>query len=150
MPRRHTLQRSLVALAFAAAVVPVSGALAAAATPPIHLYDLAKHDAAEPRTFLVTQHDGLSGLRWFHWGAWTATGRGTMEINTCQPNCATGRMRTLPDAMLQVRGVRVDQGRRYYRQYRIIDRAFTSQERDAYSRWTKAYVPSDFGALARG
>ncbi|WP_336049483.1 hypothetical protein [Streptomyces sp. CA2R101] len=149
MSSRSALRRSLVALTFAAAVVPVAGSPATAAaapvTPPIHLYDLSRHDSVKPRTFAVTQHDGLSALHWAHWGAKTQTGTGTMRINDCTPSCAEGHIRVLPGAHLQVRGTRVDQGRRYYRQYRITHPAFTPQERRMYSQWTDAYVPSDFG-----
>ncbi|GGU65225.1 hypothetical protein GCM10010211_32930 [Streptomyces albospinus] len=134
-----------MALVLAAAVVPATGSLAAAATPTIRLDDLSQHPAVKPQTFAVTNHDGLSGLHWSHWGARTAIGKGTMTINTCKPSCAEGHLRILPGARLQVRGVRKDQGQRYYRQYRITDPAFTPQERHAYSRWTDALVPSDFG-----
>ncbi|MFD8396699.1 hypothetical protein ACFV2N_48095 [Streptomyces sp. NPDC059680] len=132
------------------AIVSASGSLAAAASRTIHLYDLAGHDSVKPRTFVMSERHGLSGLRWSHWGERTATGKGTMEINTCEPNCAEGRMRTLPGAQLQLSGVRVDQGHRYYRQYRIIDQSFTHAERNLFSRWTNAYVPSDFSVPAPG
>jgi hypothetical protein len=74
----------------------------------------------------------------------TATGTGTLKIKTCEPNCARGLIRLLHGAQLQVRGVRIDQGNRYYRQYRVIDRAISPPERATYSRWTNTYVPSDF------
>jgi hypothetical protein len=144
MTRPSMLRRSAVALAFATMITPVTGALAVAASPTILLDDLSQHAAVKPSTFMATNTVTLSRLHWSHWGASTTTGTGTLKINNCKPNCARGHIRVLHGAQLQVRGVRLDQGHRYYRQYRIIDRAFSAQDRHMYSQWTNAYVPSDF------
>ncbi|AXI80871.1 hypothetical protein C7M71_029325 [Peterkaempfera bronchialis] len=138
------MRRSLLVLALTAALMPAAGPLAGAATPTIRLDDLSQRPSVRPATFQVTTTVALGGLHWSHWGAPTATGSGTLRINTCRPNCATGRIRVLHGALLQVRGVRIDRDQRYYRQYRILDRAFTPSERATYTRWTDAYVPSDF------
>jgi hypothetical protein len=134
----------VAALAFAAMLTPVTGGSAVAASSTVLLDDLSQHAAVRPSTFRVTNTVWLSGLHWSRWGAPTATGTGTLQINDCEPSCARGHIRVLQDAELQVRGVRADQGRRYYRQYRIIDRAFSAHDRTLYSGWTNAYVPSDF------
>jgi hypothetical protein len=42
---------------------------------------------------IVTSADGsiyLKEISWSGWGSATATGTGTLEINNCKPNCATG------------------------------------------------------------
>lgn len=144
MTRPTMLRCSVVALAFAAVLTPANDALAVAAPRTILLDDLSQHPAVKPSTFRVTNTVSLSGLHWYQWGASTATGTGTMKINKCDPSCASGHIRVLQGAQLQVRGVRVDQGNRYYQQYRIIDRAFSAQDRSLFSGWTNAYVPSDF------
>ncbi|WP_377272968.1 hypothetical protein [Peterkaempfera sp. SMS 1(5)a] len=137
-------RRRIVVLVLAAALLPVAGPSVAGGQPPILLDDLSQMPAARPVTFTVTSTVALSGLRWSNWGAPTATARGSLGINTCRPDCAQGRVRVLPGAELQVQGVRIDQGLRYYGQYRILDQAFSPEDRAQYSRWTKAYVPSDF------
>jgi hypothetical protein len=144
MTRPSILRCCVVALASAAILAPVTGVPAAAAPSPILLEDLSQHAAAKPSTFRVTNTVWLSSLHWSQWAAPTATSTGVLHINNCRPSCARGHIRVLQGAQLQVRGVRVDQGHRYYRQYRIVDRAFSAQDRSMYSQWTNAYVPSDF------
>ncbi|WP_055587787.1 hypothetical protein [Peterkaempfera griseoplana] len=144
MPSPLLRLRPVVGLAVAALVSLAGATSAEAARSPILLDDLSQQPAVRPPTFAVTSTAALSGLRWSHWGAPSASGVGTMKINTCEPSCAEGRIRTLPGAELQVQGVRIDQGRRYYRQYRILAPAFSPQDRAQYSRWTSTYVPSDF------
>ncbi|MEU1628085.1 hypothetical protein ABZ746_22675 [Streptomyces sp. NPDC020096] len=144
MSHPPTLRHCVLALVLTAVLVPATGSLAGATIPTIRLDDLSQHPSVRPTRFEVTNDVALSGLHWSHWGASAATSTGTLRINTCKPNCARGQIRVLQAAQLQVRGVRNDQGSRYYRQYRIVDQAFSPSERAAYSRWTNAYVPSDF------
>ncbi|MFF3559216.1 hypothetical protein ACFYXS_04140 [Streptomyces sp. NPDC002574] len=139
MPRRPL---SCLLLALTAALVPA--AAAAGADPPMLLDDVTQRPSAMPSTFEATNTVALEGLRWSHWGSAEAAGRGTLRINTCEPNCAEGHVRVLPDSDLQVRGVRIDQGRRFYRQYRILNASFSSSDRAAYAHWTDAYTPGDF------
>lgn len=140
MPGHSLCHRRLPVLTTALLAAGVLGAT----SPSILLDDLSQRPTAEPATFQVTGTIALDGLRWSHWGATTANGRGDLRINTCQPSCADGRLRVLPGSELQVRGVRVDHGQRYYGQYRILNRAFSAADRAAYSQWTVAYVPGDF------
>lgn len=52
-----------------------------------------------PRTFTTACADGstrLKALRWRHWGDARATAAGTMDVNTCRPSCADGRLRSYP------------------------------------------------------
>lgn len=71
---------------------------------------------AEPSTFQVTNDVHLEGLGWPQWGAQTANGTGTLKINTCEPDCAEGTTRVVQGPRLQVRGIGIDQGQRYYQQ----------------------------------
>ncbi|MFJ4845625.1 MULTISPECIES: hypothetical protein [unclassified Streptomyces] len=129
-------------LALAVALVPA--AAVARADAPMLLDDLTRRPSVMPSTFEATNTVALEGLSWSHWGSATATGRGTLRINTCEPNCAEGRVRVLPGSDLQVQGVRIDQGRHYYRQYRILNASFSPSDRALYSHWTDAYTPGDF------
>lgn len=136
--------RTLLLTAAAAASVLAIGSPAAATRRPIHLYDLSEHPSVRPSRFMVTNHVAVEGLRWSGWGTPTARGRGTLRINTCTPDCARGRERVLPGAELEVRGVKADGGRRYYRQYRVVDRALSPDDRANLSQWTDVYTPADF------
>ncbi|MDX3072618.1 hypothetical protein [Streptomyces sp. MI02-7b] len=133
---------SCLLLALAGALVPA--AAAAGADPPMLLDDVTQRPSVMPPTFEATNTAALVGLRWSHWGSPEATGRGTLRINTCEPNCAEGHVRVLPGSDLQVRGVRIDQGRHYYRQYRILNASFSPSDRAAYAHWTDTYTPRDF------
>lgn len=49
----------------------------------------------EPVTFTLTCADGneqLQDLKWSSWGQPTATATGSVSSNTCEPNCATGKV----------------------------------------------------------
>ncbi|MDF3288135.1 hypothetical protein [Streptomyces silvisoli] len=140
MPGR-TVLRSILAFTV---VAVLSAARPLDSGPTIRLEDLSQRASVRPSTFQVTYHVALTGLRWRGWGAPVAVSTGTLDINTCQPTCAGGRYRLLRNAELQVRGVRIDQGRRFYRQYRVTGPALTAADRLAYAHWTNAYVPSDF------
>lgn len=142
MPGHVRFLRSVVAVA---ATVMLASAASWQPTPTtILLDDLSQHPSARPSVFQVTSHVALTGLRWDTWGGQTATATGTVDINTCRPTCASGRHRLLHHTHLQVRGVRIDAGQRFYRQYRITGPALTATDRAAFSHWTNAYVPGDF------
>lgn len=52
----------------------------------------------EPRQIL-TSGDGsgfVKAITWTGWGTATATGKGTMEVDNCQPNCAQGTFTGYP------------------------------------------------------
>ncbi len=52
-----------------------------------------------PRSLVIACADGntaLAGLHWRHWGAETATARGQMVANPCNPNCAASREQSWP------------------------------------------------------
>jgi hypothetical protein len=48
-------------------------------------------------TVLETSGDSLvTGVRWQGWGAQETVGRGVARVNTCEPNCAEGRLTRRP------------------------------------------------------
>ncbi|MGA7704742.1 MAG: hypothetical protein WB998_07585 [Solirubrobacteraceae bacterium] len=52
-----------------------------------------------PKTLTLTCGDGntvLSGLRWSSFGGAVARASGTFETNTCEPNCAQGKVVRYP------------------------------------------------------
>ena len=65
-------------------------------------------------TVLETSSDAqLEQLTWSRWSASGAQARGELRVLDCQPSCATGHTRRIP-ARVQLSGVRVCGGRRYY------------------------------------
>ena len=54
--------------------------------------------AERPRQ-IVLSADGsgaVSGLSWASWGGQQATGTGTLQVDDCQPNCASGKFTGYP------------------------------------------------------
>jgi hypothetical protein len=48
---------------------------------------------------IVTSADGsgyINGITWTSWGQATAMGTGTLQVNNCTPNCATGTYTAYP------------------------------------------------------
>ncbi len=58
--------------------------------------------SSRPKTLTLTCGDGntvLSGLRWSSFGGASALATGTLETNTCTPNCAGGKVVRYPVAV---------------------------------------------------
>jgi hypothetical protein len=54
---------------------------------------------AERPQQIVVSADGsgaVSGLSWTSWGGQQATGTGTLQVDDCQPNCASGKFTGYP------------------------------------------------------
>jgi hypothetical protein len=52
-----------------------------------------------PTTVFLTCADGgvsVTNITWSSWGTAAAVGTGTLNIKTCQPNCATGGTNSYP------------------------------------------------------
>jgi hypothetical protein len=57
---------------------------------------------SRPKTVTLACGDGntvLSGLRWSSFGGASALATGTLETNTCTPNCASGKLVRYPVAV---------------------------------------------------
>lgn len=52
--------------------------------------------AVRPRTLPFGMRSAIVGIRWSRWGGSTAVGRGQVEFNTCEPDCARGQARYFP------------------------------------------------------
>jgi hypothetical protein len=81
------------ALGGALAVAPAASAAPSSSRPV--LVNCQNKATVKPKQFIITCADGndfLTGLAWSNWGV-TASGKGTEEINTCNPNCAAGKFR---------------------------------------------------------
>ena len=82
----------LASLALAAAIVAV-GAIAAFAASPLKVTNC-NSASSRPKSVTLTCGDGntvLKGLKWSSFGGASAQAKGTLEMNTCEPNCAAGK-----------------------------------------------------------
>ena len=82
----------LASLALAAAIVAV-GAIAAFASSPLKITNC-NSASSRPKSVTLTCGDGntvLKGLKWSSFGGASAQAKGTLEMNTCEPNCAAGK-----------------------------------------------------------
>jgi hypothetical protein len=92
------INRHLLVSGTVAAALVVSGAMVANAAPTVKITNCVKA-SSRPRSVTLTCGDGntvLSGLRWSSFGGTSAQARGTLEMNTCTPNCAAGRVVKYP------------------------------------------------------
>jgi len=83
------------------AVLLACGAIAASASSTVEITNCAKA-STRPKSLTLTCGDGntvLSGLRWRGFGGSSAHARGTLEMNTCKPNCAAGKVVRYPVAV---------------------------------------------------
>jgi hypothetical protein len=84
------------------------GVMAASAASTVKITNCVKA-SARPKSLTLACGDGntvLSGLRWSSFGGPSAQARGTLETNTCKPNCVAGKVVRYPVAVsaTKVRG----------------------------------------------
>lgn len=73
-------------------------AITASAASPVKITNCVKA-SSRPKTLTLACGDGntvLSKLRWSSFGGKSAHASGTLEINTCSPNCAGGKVVRYP------------------------------------------------------
>lgn len=86
--RIHT--RPLLVVTALASTIAATAAMAAT---PVKINNCVKA-VSRPRRMTLACGDGntaLSGLKWSSFGGAIAKGKGTLETNTCTPNCAEGK-----------------------------------------------------------
>jgi hypothetical protein len=87
------MRKLLLLSAFLAVLVPVAVAGGKTYVGPCTAQQKA---AYKPHRMVVTCADAgfvLRHLKWSSWGARSAHGRGQAYINTCKPNCASGKFK---------------------------------------------------------
>jgi hypothetical protein len=97
----NTYRRKLLATGILAAALLAYGVMAASAASTVKITNCVKA-SAHPKSLTLTCGDGntvLSGLRWSSFGGPSAQARGTFETNTCEPNCAAGKVVRYPVAV---------------------------------------------------
>jgi len=75
-----------------------SGAMAASGASNLKITNCIKA-TSKPRSVTLTCGDGntvLAGLSWSSFGGASASAKGTFKMNTCEPNCASGKVVSYP------------------------------------------------------
>jgi hypothetical protein len=94
----NTYRRNFLATGIMVAALLAYGVMAASAASTVEITNCVKA-SAHPKSLTLTCGDGntvLSGLRWSSFGGPSAQARGTFETNTCEPNCAAGKVVRYP------------------------------------------------------
>lgn len=125
---RKTSSRILAAcvLATGAVLAPVSAAQAAtpsvAHQPTPLVRDCPTRKAlAKPTNLLLACADGneyVSHITWKTWGTKRATGKGTLYLNDCNPDCASGHFHGYSASVL-LNAVTHIRGKLFYTQYQL-------------------------------
>ena len=79
-------------------------------------------DQEHPRRFIIACADagfGLERLRWHGWNHASATARGRVFYNDCDPFCAAGHFHRAPVRVEAFHARRCGDGRRHYRRLRL-------------------------------
>jgi hypothetical protein len=78
--------------------------------------------AQEPASVVVTCADQgitVENIQWQAWGAETATGNGTAQVNDCKPDCVAGALKTYDAAQLELTAIKDCGGRPQYTALRL-------------------------------
>jgi hypothetical protein len=113
---------------------PVGRALAAGV---VGVVDMAGHVGVRPRTLETSKDGTLERLTWLRWGEGGAAGRGELRVNSCNPSCAVGAIKTVP-ATITLSAVRTCDRRRYFDAARVriatAENPFDGRQPVAYVR----------------
>jgi hypothetical protein len=93
--------RNLLTGVLAVAAFCAFGAMTASGASTVKITNCNKA-LSRPKLLTLTCGDGntaLSGLRWSSFGGASASASGTLEMNTCEPNCAQGKVVRYPVAV---------------------------------------------------
>jgi hypothetical protein len=134
----NTYRRNFLTTGILIAALLAYGVMAASAASTVKITNCVKA-SAQPKNLTLTCGDGntvLSGLRWSSFGGPSAQARGTFETNTCEPNCAAGKVVRYPVAVSATAVRKCKGGLRVYNKLtlRFTGRAPTSSK--SFKRWS--------------
>jgi hypothetical protein len=127
----------LTSLAIAAAIAAV-GAIAAFAASPLKITNC-NTASSRPKQFTLACGDGntvLKGLKWSSFGGATAQAKGTLEINTCEPNCAAGKDVSYPISLKATSPRTCKKGVRVYNKLAIQFTGRAPKSAGSLKNWT--------------
>ena len=97
----NTHLRNFLIIGIVVSLLLACGAMLAGAASTVEITNCVKA-TTHPKNLTLACGDGntvLSGLRWSSFGGTSAQARGTLETNTCEPNCAAGKVVRYPVAV---------------------------------------------------
>jgi hypothetical protein len=95
--------------------------------------------SVRPKTLTLTCGDGntvLSGLRWSSFGGSVARASGTFETNTCNPNCAQGKVVRYPVSVKASSPRSCKKGRLVYNKLALRFAARAPSSAGSFEHWT--------------
>jgi hypothetical protein len=133
LSNRHILASGILAVTLVVAI-----GTSASATSTIKITNCVKA-SSRPKTLTLTCADGntvLSGLRWSSFGGASAQATGTLELNTCTPNCAGGKFVRYPVAVKANDPRTCKAGLRVYNKLTLRFTGRTPSSAGSLKRWT--------------
>jgi hypothetical protein len=127
----------LTSLAIAAAIAAV-GAIAAFAASPLKITNC-NTASSRPKQFTLACGDGntvLKGLKWSSFGGASAQAKGTLEMNTCEPNCAQGKDVSYPVSLKATSPRTCKKGVRVYNKLAIQFTGRAPKSAGSLKSWT--------------
>ena len=95
--------------------------------------------SVRPKTLTLTCGDGntvLDGLRWSSFGGALARAAGTLETNTCNPNCAQGKVVRYPVTAQATDPRTCKKGLRVYNKLVLLFTGRAPSSASGLKRWT--------------
>jgi hypothetical protein len=130
--------RQFFVLTTLVAAMIAAGAIAASGAGTVKITNCNKA-SSRPKQVTLTCGDGntvLSGLRWSSFGGASANAVGTFEMNTCAPNCASGKVVRYP---VSVKAYNTRSCRGSLKVYNKLTLKFTARKPSSagnFTRWT--------------
>ncbi len=134
----NTHRRNFLATGILAALLLAFGVMVASAASTVEITNCVKA-GAHPKNLTLACGDGntvLSGLRWSSFGGPSAQARGTLETNTCKPNCAAGKVVRYPVAVSATAVRKCKAGLRVYNKVTLRFTGRTPAASGALKHWT--------------
>lgn len=131
--RRQTLTVTVLATALVSV-----GVIAASAAPSVKITNCV-NASSRPKLLTLACGDGntvLSKLRWSSFGGTSAQASGTLEVNTCSPNCAGGKVVRYPVAVKASNVRKCKAGLRVYNKLTLRFTGRAPSSASTLKRWT--------------
>jgi hypothetical protein len=131
-------RRQILSVTTLTAVLVSVGVIAASAAPSVKITNCISA-SSRPKSLTLACGDGntvLSKLRWSAFGGTSAQASGTLEINTCSPNCAGGKVVRYPVAVKAGSIRKCKAGLRVYNKLTLQFTGRAPSSASSLKRWT--------------
>jgi hypothetical protein len=135
---RLSRRNFLASATLVAAVLVAAFAISASAAAPLKITNC-DTASSRPKRFTLACGDGntvLKGLKWSSFGGATAQAKGTLEMNTCEPNCAQGKDVSYPVKLKATSPRTCKNGLRVYNKLMIQFTGRAPRSASTLKRWT--------------